>query len=121
MSRYLPWKSFESEVCQFFKRLGFNAKRNWAEQFNQKSGVDIYAVGKNKSFAIQCKYSKVEMPKLVQAWNEILNGKKDKEIPVVVVRGQMKISKVDTSTQSLVLLSWADFKRLITVSTEVEG
>lgn len=111
MSKYQAWKSFEAEVVKFFEGIGFNAKRNWASQFTQKDGVDVVAEKDGKRFAVQCKYSKVEMPKIMKAWDEILDGKEYKDIPVVVVRGRHR-----EATQSVVLLSWSDFKKLITVS-----
>ena len=54
MSKYLPWKSFEQSIVKYFRKAGFkDAKRNWSEQFDKKSGRDVKNV---EPYCVQCKY-----------------------------------------------------------------
>ena len=82
MSKYAPWKSFEQDIVNRFKKAGWKqAKRNWDEQFEKKSGRDIL---NTEPYCIQCKYGK--QPSLKKAWIEANTEKKKGEIPIGIAR-----------------------------------
>ncbi|MEO0289599.1 MAG: hypothetical protein ABIN00_08195 [candidate division WOR-3 bacterium] len=106
MSKYQPFKELEQTIARELRLLGFDAKRNWAEQFEEKSGRDITANKPENAlyFCIQCKYGL--KPNLKEAWIEANSSKEREEIPLGICR-----FKEDKNT--LVVLSWRDFKKLI--------
>lgn len=66
MSKYKPWKWFETEIVQDLKKQGWIAKRLWDRQMKEKFGVDIIAEDFDKRLMIQCKYGK--HPNLKEAY-----------------------------------------------------
>lgn len=104
MSTYKVWKSFEGQVARKLKSIGFAAKRNWSEQFSEKSGVDVVAEKGNLKLLIQCKYG--SKPNLRKAYLEAVSEKKGKEIPLAVCRFKKE-------KNTLVAISFSDFLRLL--------
>jgi len=103
MSVYKPWKELERTIVREFRYLGFKAKRNWADQFERKSGRDITVKGKY-NFCIQAKYGK--QPRMEKAWIEANTAKKKGEKPLAVVRFKDKKS-------TLAVISFSDLMKLI--------
>ena len=105
MSKYLRWKSFEREIVSDFKNLGYKeAKRNFGEQFEKKSGVDILNV---EPFIVQVGYGKTQS--LLTKFKEALGEAKAGRIPMAVVRRTVGGKKPLTC----VVLNWEDFKRIL--------
>lgn len=106
MSKYQPFKELEQTIARELRFLGFESKRNWAKQFEEKSGRDITATKPDGilSFCIQCKYGL--RPNLREAWIEANSSKEKGEIPLGICR--FKENK-----NTLVVLCWRDFKKLI--------
>jgi len=104
MSKYKPFKELEKTCVRDLKRLGFEARRNWAEQFAGASTRDITAQKGGLHLVIQCKYGL--RPNLKEAWIQANTAKVEGEIPLGV--GRFKNER-----NTLVVLSWSDFKRLL--------
>jgi len=100
MSVYKPWREFERSITRELRGLGFDVKRLWSEQFEEKSGADILA----EPFVIQAKYGK--KPKLRDAYLEAVGERKKGQIAVGICR-------FSEEKDTLVCLSWKDFKGLI--------
>jgi len=103
MSKYHPWKETERVIARKFRSLGFQAERNWADQFERKSGRDVTVKGKY-NFCIQVKYGK--QPRMEKAWIEANTAKEKGEIPLAVVRFKDKKS-------TLAVISFSDLMGLI--------
>lgn len=105
MSKYAAWKSFEGDIVKKFKKMGFDASRNWSSQMTHTDPVDFTASNSKMEFVGQCKYG--ERPNFKQAIEQARRGCVAKrEIPLGVVRfkGQRK---------TYVVLEWADFEKII--------
>ncbi len=102
MSHYKPWKGFEKQIVQLFRKLGWkDAKRNWSEQFGKKSGKDIL---NTEPYCVQVKHQ--DRPSLLDAWCEAELEAGKGEIPVGICRFK-KIKK------TLVVMQLKDFIWLI--------
>ena len=98
MSKYSHWKSFEREITRRMKALGFDAKRNWSDQFSAHDPVDVFA----PPYMIQCKAGKA--PNLVKAWDEASQNKNG--IPIGIARWK-------GAKKTLVAMDLATFERLV--------
>lgn len=104
MSKYISWKDFERQIVRDLKSLGFEAKRTWDVQFEEGSGLDVVAENDKLSLAIQAKYGK--KPNMKKAYLEAVGAKGKEQMAISVCR----FSK---ERDTLVVLSWADFKKLL--------
>lgn len=105
MSKYKGWKAFESQIVYMFRKAGYKkAKRNWSEQFGDKSGKDILNTG---PYCVQCKYQK--SPNLIKAWQEANNESKKGELPVGICRNLDK-------KKTFVIISLKDFNWLVNLN-----
>jgi len=100
MSSYKPWREFERQLVRELKSLGFCAKRLWDNQFEEGGGGDIIA----EPFIIQAKYG--NNPNLRKAYLEAVDAREKGQIALGICRFK---NEKDT----LVCLSWRDFKKLI--------
>lgn len=103
MSKYAAWKSFEQSLTRKMKELGFNAKRNWSNQFLTKDGADIIA----DPFVMQLKYGK--QPNALAALKEATSACTSKgftQLPVSVVR-------YSAGGGTYVMMDWKTFETII--------
>jgi len=104
MSAYKPWKQFERDVVKGFQHAGFEAKRLWGEQFDEGGKTDVVAKRDDLEFVVQCKYGK--KPSLRKAYLEAVDDREKGQIAVGICRYREE-------RDTLVCISWKDFKRLI--------
>jgi Holliday junction resolvase len=105
MSSYKPWANFEREIRKDLVPLGFDAKRNWSNQFLNKDGADIVATDGENQLVVQCKYG--AKPNIMQALKQAESAVTNKKaIPLALVR--FKGTK-----NTIVALSWHDFKKIV--------
>jgi len=104
MSTYKAWKQLERQCKKDFEDLGFRAKRLWGEQFDEGGKADVIAEREDLRFVVQAKYG--NKPNLRQAYLEAVDARENEQIALGVCRFK---NEKDT----LVCLSWKDFKKLI--------
>lgn len=105
MSVYNKGKSFEREIVRDLTRLGFDAKRNWSNQFMKHDSLDIVATDGEITLKIQCKnHKKPNMHQAYREAKETITGKKD------IAMGMVKYS---SKRETYCVISWKDMKRLI--------
>ena len=105
MSKYAKWKSAEQQVVKAFKEAGWkDARRNWDEQFAQKSGKDLV---ETEPYAVQVKAQK--RPNPIKAYDEAKSAAKKGEIPVAVIR----YTDRKTMPKTFAVISFKDFMWLI--------
>ena len=103
MSIYKPWREFERSCRRDFEVLGFKAKRIWSEQFEEGGKADVVAERGDLKFVAQCKYG--NNPNLRKAYLEAVDAREKGQIALGICRYK-------NERDTLVCLSWRDFKRL---------
>ena len=104
MSRYKAWREFERECRRDFEDLSFKAKRIWSEQFEEGGKADVIAERGDLRFVAQCKYG--NKPNLRKAYLEAVDAREKGQIALGICRYR-------NERDTLVCLSWRDFKKLI--------
>lgn len=105
ISKYAKWKSAEQQVVKAFKEAGWlDARRNWDEQFAQKSGKDLV---NTEPYCVQIKCGAKHS--VVKAYDEAKSAAKKGEIPVAVIRYTDRKKMPKTFT----VISFKDFMWLI--------
>jgi Holliday junction resolvase len=104
MSTYKAFKELERQITRDLRGLDFKAKRLWDVQFEEGGGIDVVAVREDLELAIQCKYG--NKPNLRKAYLEAVSAREKKHIALGICRFK-------NERDTLVCLSWGDFKRLI--------
>ena len=104
MSTYKPWKWFELQCVKELRDLGFQARRLWSEQFEEGGKADVVAERGDLRFVAQCKYG--NNPNLRKAYLEAVDAREKGQIALGICRFK-------NERDTLVCLSWKDFKKLI--------
>jgi len=104
MSVYKAWKQLERECKKGFENLGFKAKRVWSEQFEKGGKADVVAERGELKFVVQAKYG--NKPNLRKAYLEAVDAREKGQIALGICRYKKE-------RDTLVCLSWRDFKKLI--------
>lgn len=99
------WKQFEQELCRELRKIGFDAKRNWSNQFINKDGADILATDGETEFVLQLKYGLV--PNLRNAQKEAESAKTGKN------QIALGVSRWKGTRDTMVTLKWNDFIGLL--------
>lgn len=105
MSKYAAWKSFEREVTKDLVKAGFDAKRNWNEQFVRTSGVDVMATDGESELLCQLKYG--QSPNLKQAYKEAAASRTNKR------QVALGITRLKGTRDTLVTLKWIDLLNIL--------